>query len=404
MRPIIFIATSLLVTSTAWADKDQDAQFSAWAKSMASPSFPERQAAQEGIKEWAAKNIKTVDPLLDNLFANHLESAEPEVRIRCLKLMEKIVLDRKASLGYGYLGVMTLAAERNIGGKVTTAAKITYVYPGTPAQKGGLKADDHIYGLDDHMFSTSAKLGTEQLSDHVKAKVPGEKMLVHIDRNGELLQKTVTLADYVKATAMHQNQVRPQQQLLLQQGMPLQQFQNLLPKGQLQGGNLKLKVFPGQPGQAIPKGFQLELEKQLREKMKDFRMELKLKVEGLQVAPLQPKAKEEAKEEPKAKEKADKATVPKQKKDGVARQIAPRELLNELNQARKLQARKLQADQALLQALNGRQVMRLPANRIVQMGGNRMRSNDDLKIAANENYFKRWYDAKLKVYNAKNKS
>jgi serine protease Do len=100
----------------------------------------------------------------------------------------------------GYLGVsitdLTPARAKMFKYEGTDGVLVRAVTPGSPAHRGGLKSQDIIISIDDHMVKSVAKLRSR-----IASSKPGVEVNVAIWRNGAKVTLTVELGDLNSITA-----------------------------------------------------------------------------------------------------------------------------------------------------------------------------------------------------------
>lgn len=96
---------------------------------------------------------------------------------------------RRGYLGMGVNDLSPEAAEA-FGLDSTDGALVASVNEGTPAEKGGIKVGDIVLKVDDMRVEN-----TRGLIDYVSSKGPEAEVDLEVLRNGERLQRTVTLAE-----------------------------------------------------------------------------------------------------------------------------------------------------------------------------------------------------------------
>ena len=91
--------------------------------------FKVREAAQAEVLEWARAHEEKSPGLL---FQYHRKAEDPEVRSRCLKVLESLARDGYAEHGKGFIGIQMRDELVLIPGddKQHAAIRITFILPG----------------------------------------------------------------------------------------------------------------------------------------------------------------------------------------------------------------------------------------------------------------------------------
>jgi len=103
----------------------------------------------------------------------------------------------------GWLGIgmdaLTKDLAEALGLSVTSGVMVSRVYPGTPAEKAGLKAEDVIVAVDGKPLTVSSTEELAEFRTQVVAAGAGAKMTLTIARGGTRQDVTVTLAGSPKS-------------------------------------------------------------------------------------------------------------------------------------------------------------------------------------------------------------
>lgn len=156
---------------------------------LADDEFKVRESAQQEVLDWARKHEAGAPA---KLFQYLRENADPEVRFRCMRILEDLARDGYAQHGKGFIGIQMMDEMVQIPGKdqPQAAVRITFVLPGMAAERAGLKVGDLIIGINDKTWPSPA---VEAMRQQVMDMKPTTKINVHVLRNGKVEDVEVTL-------------------------------------------------------------------------------------------------------------------------------------------------------------------------------------------------------------------
>jgi predicted metalloprotease with PDZ domain len=159
---------------------------------LSAEEFRTRESAQAKLLEWAREQG---EPATDALFHQFRESADPEVRERCLGILRNLVNDQYQMDGKGWVGIrMGMEPEiAKVPGdpRARSVIRVTEVMPDSAALAAGLQVNDLIAGLEDDVWHLG--LASEAFSEKIQQMKPGTKVKLKILRNGKLMDLDVKL-------------------------------------------------------------------------------------------------------------------------------------------------------------------------------------------------------------------
>ncbi|MGA0844943.1 MAG: PDZ domain-containing protein [Luteolibacter sp.] len=157
---------------------------------LAADDFKTREDAQNEILEWARS---CADDAVELLYSECLNTAEPEVRARCLAVLKELIGDRYSRDGEGFIGIRMLEEMVKIPDEKQprAAIRVTFVTPKTPAELSGLKIDDRIVALDEMVWNELPII--EVFGDEIRKRKPGSKVKLTVWRDEQLLEIELTL-------------------------------------------------------------------------------------------------------------------------------------------------------------------------------------------------------------------
>ena len=176
-------------------------------ENLLSDDFQERQQAEQELVVWVRE--KESKERAESLFQRYVKSEDPEEFHRLAKILLDVHFEYKKDAipqtGTGFLGIRM--HRPNQGFRVprfeaeelekfealdpSKGVHVIEVIPQTPADKAGLLAGDIIQALDGEDISGNDP--PERLMEIVGGSLPGSKILLKIEREGEAIEKEVTL-------------------------------------------------------------------------------------------------------------------------------------------------------------------------------------------------------------------
>lgn len=161
-------------------------------------SFKERQAAETALRAHGMAHFNTEEEaFLHALFAS--EERSPELRMRLEKLVEEVAIHHYFDrTNRGYIGITLLKDTFKDGASNTVhAIRVTSIYTNTPGARAGLVVDDMILAVDRRRIEPW--MANQDFIDYVQAKNPGDTILLHIPRDGKIVECQLKLGPRPKA-------------------------------------------------------------------------------------------------------------------------------------------------------------------------------------------------------------
>lgn len=157
---------------------------------LSADDFKTREDAQDEILEWARS---CADDAVELLYAECLNTGEPEIRARCLAVLKELIGDQYSRDGEGFIGIRMLEEMVKIpaADKPRAAIRVTFVTPNTPAELSGLKINDRIVALDELAWNELPII--EVFGDEIRKRKPGSKVKLTVWRDEQLLVIELTL-------------------------------------------------------------------------------------------------------------------------------------------------------------------------------------------------------------------
>lgn len=158
---------------------------------LASDDFKVREQAEQDLTQWAFENREKAD---EDLLRHTREHPVAEVRIRCLSVLKRVVLDGYDADGEGYVGIRMMDEVVRLPDQEEPVAGllVSTVMPDSPAAKGGLQDGDYILALDKAAWKGMP--ASEDFRSRVKAMKPRTEVVLKVLRGKELLEIRVRLA------------------------------------------------------------------------------------------------------------------------------------------------------------------------------------------------------------------
>jgi membrane-associated protease RseP (regulator of RpoE activity) len=156
---------------------------------LASEQFNVRESSQAEIEKWVDEKGQVG---VAAIYRVHRDSDDPEVRLRCLRVLRSRSDKDYMNEGQGYLGLQLADEILDLPGndKPKTGIRVNYVMPGSQAELAGIKAGDVIVSMD------GKKVGsTDEFIKTVASYKPLRKVVFLMKRLGEdpLIEVTVIL-------------------------------------------------------------------------------------------------------------------------------------------------------------------------------------------------------------------
>jgi len=158
-------------------------------KSLADNDFKVRETAQASLLQWARGELETSPRLLHERYRN---SEDPEVRSRCLAVLEELARDDYKDHGNGFMGIQMQDARADVPGqqKARPSVLITNVLPGMAAEKAGLMVGDLLLELNGKPIGDPP---SDSIRQSIMGFKPGTKVKLKLMRDGNLMEVVVTL-------------------------------------------------------------------------------------------------------------------------------------------------------------------------------------------------------------------
>lgn len=159
------------------------------ATGLAADDFQAREAAQMALLDWARKSPGERAP---SIHAHYRGDKDPEVRIRCLAVLEELARDDYKNHGSGFIGIRMQDAWVELPGeeRPRQGVRITHVLPGMAAEKSGIQPGDVLLKLNGQPI---AEPPTESIRQSVMGLKPGTRIELELLRQAETLKLEVTL-------------------------------------------------------------------------------------------------------------------------------------------------------------------------------------------------------------------
>jgi hypothetical protein len=149
------------------------------------------------VREHAQKRL--IDQLGDHFeeignlcFDAYSSGNDPEIRMRAKAVLLELVQRSTGNGKRGFVGIgLLLHAFFDKNGEVNFAIRVSEVRPDTPALKAGLRVDDIITGIDNHVLDD--KDATQRFMDIVAAMPPGREVTLKYRRDGKDMEVKLTL-------------------------------------------------------------------------------------------------------------------------------------------------------------------------------------------------------------------
>jgi hypothetical protein len=150
---------------------------------LADESFTARQQASAELVRQGREDIEAVRALCLEHF---LEDPEPEIRIRCGKVLRELLAESA-----GFIGIRHQArAYFDEEGEMRQGVEVVEVLSGHAAEKSGLKTGDIMVRLDGKRFGGDSPAA--DFSRCIRLLGAGKHAIVQIEREGELRDITLT--------------------------------------------------------------------------------------------------------------------------------------------------------------------------------------------------------------------
>lgn len=149
-----------------------------WLEGLASEQFKVRESSQAEIEKWVDEKGSAG---VAAIYRIHLNSDDPEVRLRCLRVLRSRSDKDYLNDGQGYLGVQLGDEILDLPGNNEPIAgiRVNYIMPGSQAELAGIKAGDVIILMDGKKIESA-----EEFIKTVASYKPLRKVVFAVKRPG----------------------------------------------------------------------------------------------------------------------------------------------------------------------------------------------------------------------------
>lgn len=157
---------------------------------LASEEFRVREKAQADLLAWARARR---EPAIEKLYALSQQLDDPEVRQRCLDVLQDLVMDDYLNEGSGYMGIQMQPMIVNVPGdpQMRVGVRVSMVMPDSAAAKAGIQVGDMIVGIGDQIWRE--QLLPDFFTEEIKKLKPKTKVKLKMLRNEVPMEVEVTL-------------------------------------------------------------------------------------------------------------------------------------------------------------------------------------------------------------------
>jgi hypothetical protein len=157
---------------------------------LASEQFAIREKAQTELLDWSRTRR---DPAMDELFRQTQAADEPEVRQRCLAVLQELVNDDYLKSGEGYVGILMQDELAHVPGdeKPRSVIRVGQVVPDSAGDHAGLKPNDLIVGMNDDVWRDGP--ASLPFSEKIRKLKPVTKITLKVMRGDNLQDVVVKL-------------------------------------------------------------------------------------------------------------------------------------------------------------------------------------------------------------------
>lgn len=149
---------------------------------LSSEEFKARETSQLELEKWVNEKGSAG---VNAIFKVYQESDDPEVRTRCLRVLRTESDKDYLNDGKGYLGVQLFEEMLVLPGdeKPRVCIKVTFIMPGSQAEKAGIKVGDLITAMDGEKWHQPGEL--PKLIETIASYKPLRKVVFEIKRADE---------------------------------------------------------------------------------------------------------------------------------------------------------------------------------------------------------------------------
>lgn len=157
---------------------------------LKSESFRVREDAQAELVEWARLQP---DAAMDELFRQSQKADDPEVRARCVAVLQELVSDLYLREGEGYIGVQMRDELADVPDdpKPRRVIRVVQVMPDSAGERAGLQLNDLIVGLNDLVWREDSAL--LPFREKIRQFKPDSRIQLKVLRGGKLMGIEVIL-------------------------------------------------------------------------------------------------------------------------------------------------------------------------------------------------------------------
>ncbi len=188
---IIFSGLRTLPAQTATPVANPDLpQIQTAVEALGATTWPERDVAQKTLLLLAEKDSEAV---LEACISAHVNSGDPEIEHRTLRIMREVVVNQVFHSRRGYLGVR-LSRQRepiSANGQIYFPIIVEQVMPNTAAQASGIRNGDKIIRVDASACTTG--FGVTEMVNYISGREPGSTLNLTLWSAGKEAQKKVIL-------------------------------------------------------------------------------------------------------------------------------------------------------------------------------------------------------------------
>ena len=128
---------------------------------LADQQFQVRETAQQDVLGWALANKDEAPRILLSCL---VKNTDPEVKFRCMRVLEALARSEYEKQGQGFIGIQMRDEMVRLpdGNDLKAAIRVTFILPGLAAEKAGLKVGDLIVGINGKGWDSPATDGMRQ--------------------------------------------------------------------------------------------------------------------------------------------------------------------------------------------------------------------------------------------------
>jgi len=170
----------LAVSLTGRAEVSPPAEIQRLVSELGAKTFRQRESAQKRLLTLSEQEWQTV---LEQCLRAYATTTDPEIKLRAREVMAALVDKNIFNRPRAYLGVkISPASFVDKDGRVQRAIAINEVVPDSGAEQAGLRAGEQILRVDE--LDCTLMESTAGFVRYVQTKQPGDKVVVHLQRDG----------------------------------------------------------------------------------------------------------------------------------------------------------------------------------------------------------------------------